>query len=255
MKKVIKFTLKSRQAIIKKPESNTTYFTYNNPHKIMILGLLGAIIGENGYNYNLLVGKEKELPEFYTNLRDLKISIVPESEQFGNFNKKIQVFNNSVGYASNESGGNLVVNEQWLEDPKWSIYILENESEKYKKLEEYLLNSKCEYIPYIGKNDHFATICDVEILNLEEAKSIEKIDSLFIKNENMDIEEKEGLDKFIFNENDDEVEFVYREVMPTTLNEKIGYTNFKEFLFTNKNVRVNECKDIYNVNNKNLYFF
>ena len=47
----IKFELTASMAIIKKPDSNETYYTYSFPHKIMILGLLGAIIGLNGYNY------------------------------------------------------------------------------------------------------------------------------------------------------------------------------------------------------------
>lgn len=50
----IKFELTSNMAIIRKPDSNETYYTYNFPHKIMLLGLLGAIIGLNGYNYYLL---------------------------------------------------------------------------------------------------------------------------------------------------------------------------------------------------------
>lgn len=255
LKEVIKFTLKSKQAIIKKPESNLTYFTYNNPHKVMILGLLGAIIGENGYNYNLLKGKELELPEYYKNLEDLKIAIIPESQQFGKFNKKIQTFNNSVGYASKEEGGNLIVNEQWLEEPKWSIYILENESTKYQKIKDYLINSKCEYIPYIGKNDHFATICDVEILSLDESKNVTTINSLFINDENINIKDLNVISQYIFNENESEVKYEYREIMPTKLNEKVGYIDYKEFLFTNKSVDIKDMKDIYTVNNKNLYFF
>lgn len=47
----IKFDLTATMAIIRKPDSNETYYTYNFPHKIMILGMLGAIIGLNGYNY------------------------------------------------------------------------------------------------------------------------------------------------------------------------------------------------------------
>ena len=69
MSEVVKFRLKGPSAIIRKPESNSIYFTYNNVHKIMLLGILGAIIGENGYNYNQLQKELKrntnDFPEFY----------------------------------------------------------------------------------------------------------------------------------------------------------------------------------------------
>ena len=77
MQETIKFELSSRMAIIGKPESNEIYFTYTFPHKIMLLGILGAIIGLNGYNYyclrKYLKKKVDDLPEFYTKLKNLKI--------------------------------------------------------------------------------------------------------------------------------------------------------------------------------------
>ena len=178
----IKFELTSNMAIIRKPDSNETYYTYNFPHKIMLLGLLGAIIGLNGYNYYLLqknLGKKvDELPEFYTKLKNLKIGIKPKIGK-ENFSRKIQTFNNSVGYASKEVGNNLIVKEQWLEKPTWTIYILEDEGEEYQKIKEYLIERKCEYIPYIGKNDHFADIKNVEIKEVQNVDKISKIDSVF----------------------------------------------------------------------------
>ena len=46
----VAFTLKGRTAFFKKPDVNVnTYFTYNNIHKIALLGVLGAVIGLGGY--------------------------------------------------------------------------------------------------------------------------------------------------------------------------------------------------------------
>ena len=59
----IKFDLSASMAVIRKPDSNETYYTYNFPHKIMLLGLLGAVIGVNGYKYYACqrnVGKKVE---------------------------------------------------------------------------------------------------------------------------------------------------------------------------------------------------
>lgn len=36
----------------------------------------------------------------------------------------VEAFNNSVGYVSQEEGGNLIIKEQWIEKPNWDIYIL-----------------------------------------------------------------------------------------------------------------------------------
>lgn len=258
MQETLKFELSSRMAIIKKPDSNETYYTYTFPHKIMLYGILGAIIGLNGYNYYALKKYLNEtvddLPEFYSKLKNLKIGIVPHIKS-KNFKKKIQTFNNSVGYASKEEGNNLIVKEQWLENPKWDIYILDDGSEEYKKIKDYMLNSKCEYIPYIGKNDHFANICKVELVDVVQEKNIEKIDSIFNKEILSDyVDEFEEMFAFDF-EGNVEKKFEYKEMMPTTLNEKVGYQDFKQFIYTNKSIKLKESEIIYSVNGKNIYYF
>lgn len=258
MLETIKFELSSRMAIIKKPDSNETYYTYTFPHKIMIYGILGAIIGLNGYNYYSLKKCLKEdvdeLPEFYSKLCNLKIAVVPYIDN-NNFKKKIQTFNNSVGYASQEQGNNLVVKEQCLENPKWDIYIMNDNSDEYNKIKEYLLNRKCEYIPYIGKNEHFANIKNVEVFGIESKDNSEKVDSIF---------DKDILDDYIddFDEmfacgfsGEKDKEYEYTEVNPTKLNEKIGYTDFKQFIFTNKSLNLKENSNIFSVNGKTIYYF
>lgn len=258
MLETIKFELSSRMAIIKKPDSNETYYTYTFPHKIMIYGILGAIIGLNGYNYyslkKCLKEDVEELPEFYSKLCNLKIAIVPYIDN-KNFKKKIQSFNNSVGYASQEQGNNLIVKEQCLENPKWDIYIMDNNSDEYNKIKEYLLNRKCEYIPYIGKNDHFANIKNVEVFNIESKSNIEKIDSIFDKDILAEyIDDFDEMFTAGFTGKKDE-KYEYIEVNPTKLNEKIGYTNFKQFIFTNKSLKIKENSDLFSVNGKIIYYF
>ena len=184
----ISFKLSGKTACFRKPDVNAyAYFTYNNIHKPALLGLLGAIIGLGGYNQ--LFKKNRDLkkgsleyydgfPEFYQELKDLKISIIPLAKN-GYFSKKIQVFNNSVGYASFEEGGNLIVREQWLENPAWKIIILNDGSKVYKRIKEYLEKDKAVYIPYLGKNDHFANINDVNSIKLEKVIDSINISSLF----------------------------------------------------------------------------
>lgn len=257
MQETIKFELSSRTAIIKKPESNETYYTYNFPHKIMLLGILGAIIGLNGYNYyslkKYLQEPVEELPEFYAKLRNLKIAIIPNMKS-KNFNTKIQTFNNSVGYASKEEGNNLVVKEQWLENPSWDIYILDDGSDECKKIKEYLINKKCEYIPYIGKNDHFANIRNIEIKTVTSKKS-DYIDSIFDESIlSSYIDEFEEMFAFGMDFTKKH-EYKYKEILPTKLSEKIGYTDFKPFIYTNKKLNISDKVELYLVEDKIVYYF
>lgn len=257
MQETIKFDLTANMAIIKKPESNETYYTYRFPHKIMLLGMLGAIIGLNGYNYYALkkqLGEEvNELPEFYSKLEKLKVAIIPKISD-NNFKYKIQTFNNSVGYASKEEGNNLVVKEQWLENPYWEVYILQDDSEEYSKIKDYLINQKCEYIPYIGKNDHFADIKNVEIKNANLVDNSSYIDSIF--NQEILLEHVESFEEwFAFDFNVETNQYEYKEILPTRLNEKVGYTEFKSFLYTNKKLQVKSEMELYQVEDKTIYYF
>ena len=132
---------------------------------------------------------------------------------------------------------------------------MENESEEYQKIKDYLINKKCEYIPYIGKNDHFSDIKNVAIEKAAKiSEVITKIDSLYdekIANikDNL-FEEILGFEKA-----EDRKNFLYKEVLPVSLNEKIGYDVYKEFVYTNRELEVKDNSNIYKVNEKNIYYF
>ena len=149
--KALRFRLSGKTGFFKQPDVNTyLYYTYAQIHRIALLGLLGAIVGYKGYNEK---GREK-YPEFYKKLKDLKISIVSEGND-GIFDKKLQIFNNSTAFASNEEGGNLIVKQVWLENPSWLIYIfLDNDQSKLIK--EYILDKKTILVTgaagFIGSN-------------------------------------------------------------------------------------------------------
>ena len=252
--KAVSFELSGKTACFRKPDVNQfAYFTYNNIHKPALLGILGAILGLGGYNQlsaeNIRNRKEKKplndgFPEFYEKLKELKISITPLAPH-GYFSKKIQAFNNSVGYASREMGGNLIVREQWLEKPKWQIMILDNESDEYAKLKEYLLEGKCEFIPYLGKNDHPAKIDKAKEVKLDEVYLEEGnyMDSLFIKQDEINGFEKEG-----------EMPFVFQEVSPMRLQDEFHFYEYETLCFTN--CELEEMPEhSYSFNQKNYAFF
>lgn len=234
---VLRFTLSGKHAFFKKPEVNTyCYYTYGNIHKVALLGIFGAILGYGGYSQMKGLGrgkKKKELsvsyPEFYEKLRELKISILP-ARKFGKgyIPKKVQTFNNSVGYASKEQGGNLIVREQWLENPQWEICLLIDSAEA-QKMKAALCNRTCVFYPYLGKNDHPADISEVKIEQADKSRlELGRLDCFFLKDEiaiaDLDEEEQEELDAFCG--------FKYEEALPYGMD---GWTNqyqLKTWIYT-----------------------
>ncbi|MDD2980686.1 MAG: type I-B CRISPR-associated protein Cas5, partial [Hespellia sp.] len=152
----------------------------------------------------------------------------------GFIHKKIQSFNNSVGYASKEQGGNLITKEQWLEDPKWEICVL-IDSEEAEKIKYAVCNQKCIFYPYLGKNDHPATI---ESVIVEKAKTIAfdrgRLDCLAKSDDvevaDLDFDEQEELDAFS--------SFKYVEALPYEMDDWINNYILKTFLYTDVPVEV-----------------
>ncbi len=262
--KALKFKLSGKTAFFKKPDVNSyVYFTYGNIHKVALMGMFGAIVGYSGYNTlklkQELEKKKREsrviLPEFYNRLKDIKISIVPQSRE-GIFDKKIQTFNNSVGYASQEAGGNLIVKEQWLENPKWTIYLLLDNDES-NKIADYILNNKAVYIPYLGKNDHPAEILDAHIITLENCTDASSINSLFVKAmaEVVTTNELDDLFNAVLNEEEITTDFKYEEKLPIRLNENTSLYELESFVYTNMQLNIDPSMEVFEDSGKNIVFY
>lgn len=244
---VLKFNLSGRTAFFKKPDVNSIVcFTYGNIHKVALMGILGACLGLKGYNQQT---KDDEYPEFYSELENIKISIVPKNE-FGYTDKKIQRFNNSVGYASKEEGGNLIVKEQWLENPSWDIYIQLEDTDICRDLKNRFLSNKFVYIPYLGKNDHIANISGIELISdAYKLESVDKIDGFFTR-------EDFEFEKYDFDDDDDDYEepFKYQEKLPCKLDKITNQYILETIIFTNMPVKLLSKKDVYKVRDMNLIF-
>lgn len=247
--KILKFTLKGKTAFFKKPEVNSYfYFTYGHIHKVALLGIFGAILGYGGYAQHKKQKMQTDYPEFYQQLKDIKISIVPNNDK-AFISKKIQTFNNSVGYASQEQGGNLIVKEQWLEDPSWDIYVLVNDSES-EKLALAIINHQCIYQPYLGKNDHFADIDHIELIeDVITVSNISKLDCLTPRESIV----FEIVDDFDWDESWDD-SFKYEEYLPKTLNIDTHLYQLEPFLYTNMKIS-KISHTIYQVNNRAIVFY
>lgn len=216
---ILRFTLSGRHAFFKKPELNTYYFTYGHIHRVALLGIFGAILGYGGYTQQTASKNIPEFPEFYNRLKNIKISVIPSYHCFTN---KIVRFNNSVGYASKQEGGNLIVKQQWLENPKWYIYVALDCDEAHK-LADSILQKKCVFMPYLGSNDHPADITDAAVISAAVCAHSDHIDSFFEK-ETAKIEWDE----------EEESPYKYEEMLPYGLDSEMNAYEFKKYVLTNQ---------------------
>ena len=248
----LKFKLSGKTAVFKRPDVNAhCLFTYSHIHKPALLGILGAICGFGGYNQQkahnnrCLTEKRKEdmqdYPEFYEKLKDIKISVIPQEPVFI---MKKQTFNNSVGYAN--ADGNLIVIEQWLENPSWEIFILLDGTDVTETLKNCFLSKEFVYIPYLGKNDHFANITDFEVVDLQNIQNCTRIHSMiFAKN----------IDKTEESDEDDDEPFKYSERLPIALDREDNQYKLEKFVYTNMDLTLNNFEQIYSCKDKNIAFF
>lgn len=239
MKKLVSVDFHAQFGCLKKPDINDgIYLTYNLIHKPALQGIFGAIIGLSGYS---IEGKmdEKDIPEFRKKLDEIKISLQPiGTHENGNFKKDVILFNNTVGYASEEEGNILNVREQTLIKPSYRVFVfLDNKNENHNSLFESLKNQEAVYVPYLGKNDHqlwWNNFHEWEILDADfKPNQNFKIDSVFLK-PNQDerlIPEQRSVSLGDTNE-----KFAYYERLPKGWHSELPHYELGEFLFTNFNL-------------------
>lgn len=85
MKKLISFTIKAEFGFFKKPDINDKIFiSYNMIHKPSLLGILGAIMGYDGY----VQSKDTtQFPEYYQKLKAIRVAIA-QAQRMVEFLKK-----------------------------------------------------------------------------------------------------------------------------------------------------------------------
>lgn len=246
------FKLSGKTGFFKQPDVNTyQYYTYGHIHKVALLGIFGAILGLDGYNRQK---KSDTYPEFYAQLQHLKIAIQPLNEE-GYIPKKMQVFNNSVGYASKEEGGNLIVKEQWLEMPAWQIYLLFDDSEAdvlLHDLKNRFLEKRFVYLPYLGKNDHYADIEGIEVypLEVQSPDSPVRIHSLFPKLSGTLAPQDD-----LFLDDTEELDFKYEERLPLAIDPDSNQYQTIPFVYTNIPVKLSDTTTVHQAAQNNLIFF
>jgi CRISPR-associated protein Cas5h len=252
--KIVSFDIKADFGFLKKPDINEgIYLTYNCLHKPALLGILGAIIGLGGLYQSYI--QKKPLPEYFDKLRNVKIGIQPLAVK-GNFIKTVIKYNNSVGYASEEQGGNLIVNEQTLIKPSFRIFLLFHLNNKdEKRLYEYIKNSESEFIPYLGKNDfqiwwdknNVKEYSFVEDSNVSESRPIE---NLFIKPAGKTIRQNranQADEIFDWSQPITNDFFIFFERLPIGYDEQTSNYKFDNFVFTDRKLVPSFLNDTSNI--------
>lgn len=238
MEKLVSVDLKAPMGLLKKPDINEgggkqLYLTFNMLHKPALLGIFGAIVGFSGYD------KPGEFPEYYLKLKELPVGIQPLNTDRGNFTKTIVQYNNSVGYASHEAGGNLVIAEQILIRPTFRCYVLlRTENELHRQLDAYLQQSKAEYIPYLGKNEFHLWWENYREYNFElfDYSRNYQIDTIFHKGDQLvkEMRKRSGNSSpFIFSSIPAGPEFLNFEELPIGFDQKLKQYQREMFTYTN----------------------
>lgn len=241
MARLISIDLKSDFGFLKKPDTNEPVsLTFNMLHKPALLGIFGAILGISGYKtyLNLKQKKRGYLPEFFMKLKDLKVGIQPLRDGVPTsnaFDKTIIQYNNGVGYASKEQGGNLIITEQTLVNPSFRIFLLLNDDDLESQLFDSLRNSKAEYLPYLGKNDFSLWWTNFKEYQFEEFDFQEsfKMDSIFIKNEQILKDNKSISFSMADLLDSPEPTFMLFEQLPIGYNENLFQYDYESFSYTN----------------------
>jgi len=229
--KLISFDLKADFAFFRKPDTNATInLSYNIIHRPAVLGILGAIIGLEGY-------KEKgKMPQYYEVLKNMRIGIEPLNHDKGNYAKTNIKYSNTVGYAN--KGTTFLTEELTLIKPEYRIYLLLDEEDSFQKqLVENLKKGYAEYIPYLGKNEFTAwwssdSFKEYHFSEKEIPKESIKILSIFQKkNVLKDNLEAPFLDLLNFDK--DETPFIYFERLPKDFDLKLMQYDMADFVYSN----------------------
>ncbi len=234
--KLISFDLSADFGFFKKPDYNDgMQISYNLLHKPALLGILGAVIGLQGYR------KKDELPEYYQLLKELPVGIAPLEHQKGNFTKTSVKYTNTVGYANKD--GNLLVEETMLIKPAYRCYLLLNmESKHQETIYHYLREGQAEYIPYFGKNEYQAWFDNsIQEYHFEPFHSSKEftIDSIFLKQGSTRKQTAPNDYSFDFQSMAKHDSFCYFERLPTGFNETLMQYELGEFVYTNWQLKAN----------------
>lgn len=142
-----------------------------------VLGILGAIIGIEGYGPSLFKQKKGVEcdPLFYEVLGGLNIAIIPRRHPAFFEDHLIHRHMNEIN-----KKGSLMVKMTGLVNPEYTVVVEKGtcEEEVFRTIQTYLEKGWAEYIPFLGKNQFPLEILEVKSTTLQPVQGKQTIDSL-----------------------------------------------------------------------------
>lgn len=222
-------------------------------HKPALLGILGAIIGLEGYQQ---LGKT---PEYYEKLKDIKIGIEPLEHEKGNFQKTVIKYSNTIGYAN--KGATYLTEEATLIAPAYRCYLLLDLDNKLQSvLYKYVKEGKSEFLPYFGKNEFYAwwnaneSFKEYDFDPNREISESYKIKTLFLKNKqsNQGVREEPFFD--LLHSEQEESNFLYFEILPIGFTKNPSQYITEAFVYTTFMLKpITVINSLYYLNKENYY--
>ena len=180
MKQILFFELGGKFAHFKFPFTSPNFLkkSFSIPPKTTVLGILGSIIGLNGFqNYEL------NEPEYYSKLKHIPITIHLDKIPM----KSVIQYNSLNSFAKDIADNpNVIIKEEILLEPNYKIGLILDDSNENDRLLIELFNKKkisSKYHIYLGKNEFFANISNIklfrenefEIVNVSEVEHLNSI--------------------------------------------------------------------------------
>lgn len=238
--KALKFTVYGDYGYFKNHESNYRNMTYQYIHKPAIEGLLGAIVGLDGFRQ---MGQHNNKLEYDEVFKNSKIAIIPTDPHYDVFYEEVV---NTTGFCNN--GTNAIIRKQILQNPSYTIIILEENIDKeiYNKLTYMLTHNESVYRLCLGGNNYSAFIKDVSDIELQEC--LEK-EELIINS----IIPFKCIEEIYEESTEDEEPYRMDIYLPVKYDEKYGHEKEK-VCYSNYYLDIKEDCNIYRYN-KSLYYF
>lgn len=269
MQTLISIELQAHFGFFKKPDTNADLnLSFNMLHKPALLGILGAIIGLDGYiaaSWDKKKDNKPNYPVFVEKLNGVRVGIEPIGHTKGNFSKTTILYTDTTGFNNkdkNKLPTTRLIKELTLIKPAYKCYILlDLDNEHQHRLYSHLKEGKATYLPYFGKNEFYAWWDKDSFNEYEfetnkppadsfEIKTLFKLNEEALKNQTTDtadafdlFDPEKGLD-----------DFRYFERLPEGFDD--AYTQYKLSGFaltTHKVMPQNDIKDLYYLKNEQCY--
>jgi len=250
---ILKFNLSSNFAYFQDKVNIRNNISYPSIHRPSILGILGAILGLEGFNKI----KENGLIKYIEELSSVEVGIVINSD----INYTKVTTNDSTSLNITNTKNRLTQKyENILNSPNFDIFLKIDNIDLFNKILNVLVNKEYIYEPTLGKSYFFATIKNVENCILNDKKNLELVEedlvfsaSLFPSTLLPELGGETYSNLFASNG----LKMGRKFTLPISSDKKNGeYNNYVNFSFNNFIIADDIINDssYHNIDNKLIYF-